>query len=140
MLEPKVKNAGFLGVPVVAQQVKNPASIHEDWGSIPGLTQLVKDLMLPQAVGQVEDMLAPALLWLWRRPETAGPIRPLTWELPYAAHAALKREKRGGGPTVAQWVKDLGLPQLWLGFDTWALLYDAGATIKKKRRMNRKAK
>ena len=30
-------------VPVVAQQVKNPASIHEDAGSIPGLAQWIKD-------------------------------------------------------------------------------------------------
>ena len=27
------------GVPVVAQWVKNPTSIHEDLGSIPGLTE-----------------------------------------------------------------------------------------------------
>ena len=36
------------GVPVVAQQVKNPTSTHEDAGSIPGLTQWVEDLALPQ--------------------------------------------------------------------------------------------
>ena len=35
-----------IGVPVVAQQVKNPTSIHEDVGLIPGLTQWVKDLAL----------------------------------------------------------------------------------------------
>ena len=28
------------GVPIVAQQVMNPTSIHEDTDSIPGLTQL----------------------------------------------------------------------------------------------------
>ena len=35
------------GVPVVAQQVRNPTSIHEEVGLIPGLTQWVEDLALP---------------------------------------------------------------------------------------------
>ena len=33
----------------MAQQVRNPTSIHEDLGLIPGLAQGVKDLVLPQA-------------------------------------------------------------------------------------------
>ena len=35
-----------LGVPLVAQQVTNPTSIHEDAGSMPGLTQWVEDPVL----------------------------------------------------------------------------------------------
>ena len=35
------------GVPVVAQQVKNPTSIQEDARSIPGLAHGVKDMALP---------------------------------------------------------------------------------------------
>ena len=35
--------------------------------------------------------LDPTLLWLWCRPTTTSPIRPLAWEPPYAMDAALKR-------------------------------------------------
>ena len=45
-----LKKGVFLGVPVSAQQVKNPVSIHEDASSIPGLTQWAKDLVWLPAV------------------------------------------------------------------------------------------
>ena len=34
-----------------------------------------------------------ALLWLWCRLVATAPIRPLTWERPYAVAMALKRQK-----------------------------------------------
>jgi len=34
-----------------------------------------------------------ALLWLWRRLAAVAPIRPLPWEILYAAGAAIKRQK-----------------------------------------------
>ena len=36
----------------------------------------------------------PELLWLWRRPSATAPIRPLAWEPPCAAGAALEMAKR----------------------------------------------
>ena len=43
----------FMGVPIVAQWIKNPSSIHEDSGSIPGLGQWVKGLALSKAAVQM---------------------------------------------------------------------------------------
>ena len=44
----------------MAQQVKNPHSIHEVAGLVPGLIQWVKDLVLLQAAAQAADAA-----WIW---------------------------------------------------------------------------
>ena len=46
---------------------------------IPGLTQWVK---------------YPALLGLWYRMAASALVQPLTWELPYATHMALKQTNK----------------------------------------------
>ena len=38
--------------------------------------------------------LDPTLLWLWHKPASAAPIRPLAWELPYVTGVSIKRKKK----------------------------------------------
>ena len=103
----------------------NPTGNHEVEGSIPGLSQWVKD---------------PVLLWLWCRPAATALIRPLAWKPPHAAGLALKGEKDKkkiifrfskvcvlicislGVPAVAQWVKNL-TAAVWIAVEVgvWSL-------------------
>ena len=56
------------------------------------------------------------LLWLWRRSVATALIRPLAWEPPYAADAALKdkKKKKKNQTATAQvtamaWIESLAL-------------------------------
>ena len=77
----------------MAQCVKNPIIIHEDMGSIPGLTHWVVSHVASSCRVGHRFLLDESLLWLWYRPATAAQIRPLAWELPHAADIALKKIK-----------------------------------------------
>ena len=85
----------YLFVPTVVQQMKNPTSIHEDMGLIPGLAQWVKDpcVATGYSVGHRcgSDL---ALMWLWCRPARMAPIQPLAQELHMPEEQPLKKRKK----------------------------------------------
>ena len=66
----------------------NLASIHEDVGLIPALTQW-RELWC-----RSQTSLDLVLLWLWCRPAAIAPIRALAWEPPNATDVALKSQKK----------------------------------------------
>ena len=94
------------GVPIVVWWVKNPTSIHENVSMMASLNGLriwhCRELC---GVGHRRGS-DPVLLSLWFRLAAAAPIRPLAWELSYAAGAALKfflkKEKNKNNPPTHQ--------------------------------------
>ena len=84
----------FFGVPLVGQRVKNPTRIHEDSGSIPGLSQWVQDPGCRELWCRSQRQLRSHTVWLWCRPADVAPIQPLARELPHPAGVALKNEKQ----------------------------------------------
>ena len=53
----------------------------------------------------------PSLLCLWRRPAATAPIRPLAWEPPNTAGAALEKAKRQNKKKKKEKKKRLILPE-----------------------------
>ena len=76
----------------MAQKVTNPASIHEDTGSIPGLTQWVKSGITMSCGMGCRCSSDPALLWLCRLAD-ASLIQPPAWDFTCTMGIALKRPK-----------------------------------------------
>ena len=73
----------------------NLTRTHEVAGLIPGLSQRIKDPVLPWAGGVGHRHGSdPALPWLWCRLTVAALIQPLAWELLYATGAALKKKQK----------------------------------------------
>ena len=68
----------------MAQWLTNPTRKHEVVGSIPGLSQWVKDLRFPELWCKIPSCYGSGI----------DPIRPLAWEPLYAVGAALEKAKR----------------------------------------------
>ena len=72
----------------------NPTRNHEVAGSIPASLSGLRIRHCHELWCQYRHGSVPALLWLWCRPAAVVLIQPLAWDPPYAASAALKKDKR----------------------------------------------
>ena len=84
----------YLGVPTVAQQVKNLlASLRMGVPPLAPFSGLRMRHCYKLCLGH-RCSSDPLLLWLWCRPAAAALIWFLDWKLPYAVDAAIKKKKK----------------------------------------------
>ena len=72
----------------------NPTRNHEVAGLVPGTGSVGYGCGIALSCGVGRRCSSDlSLLWLWHQQAAVALIRPLSWESPYAAGAALKRQK-----------------------------------------------
>ena len=73
-----------------------------------------------------QTQLDPVLLWLWCRSGATASIRPLAWELPYAAGVALKTKYKYIHMYIHTYIKSLN------NFSKFTHLADGSETLTEK--------
>ena len=81
----------------MAQQVKNPTSIHEVLGSVIRSLASLSGLRIwrcREMWHRLQMQLDLVILWPWHRLADASLIQSLAWEFPYTIGVAIKRKKK----------------------------------------------